>query len=44
MTRPDVDVAILGGGIAGLWLLARLKRAGYSALLIEREALGAGQT
>jgi len=42
--RPDVDVAILGGGIAGLWLLARLKRAGYAALLIEREALGAGQT
>ncbi|QDO95778.1 FAD-dependent oxidoreductase [Ferrovibrio terrae] len=44
MTRPDVDVAILGGGIAGLWLLARLKRAGYSALLIESAALGAGQT
>ena len=44
MTRPDVDVAILGGGIAGLWLLSRLKRAGYSALLIESEALGAGQT
>lgn len=42
--RPDVDVAILGGGIAGLWLLARLKAAGYSALLIESEALGAGQT
>lgn len=44
MTRPDVDVAILGGGIAGLWLLARLKAAGYSVLLIESEALGAGQT
>lgn len=42
--RPDVDVAILGGGIAGLWLLARLKRAGYAALLIEKDALGAGQT
>jgi glycerol-3-phosphate dehydrogenase len=42
--RPDVDVAILGGGIAGLWLLARLKAAGYSALLIESRALGAGQT
>lgn len=42
--RPDVDVAILGGGIAGLWLLARLKAAGYSALLIESEALGVGQT
>jgi len=42
--RPDVDVAILGGGIAGLWLLARLKAAGYAALLIENKALGAGQT
>ena len=44
MTQPDVDVAILGGGIAGLWLLARLKVAGYSALLIESGALGAGQS
>lgn len=39
-----VDVAVLGGGIAGLWLLARLRQAGYSALLLERHALGAGQT
>lgn len=39
-----VDVAILGGGIAGLWLLARLRQAGYSALLLESHALGAGQT
>lgn len=39
-----VDVAILGGGIAGLWLLARLRQAGYSALLLERHTLGAGQT
>lgn len=43
-SQPDVDVAILGGGIAGLWLLARLRRAGYSALLLESQALGAGQT
>lgn len=39
-----VDVAILGGGIAGLWLLARLRQAGYSALLLEGHALGSGQT
>jgi glycerol-3-phosphate dehydrogenase len=44
MNKPDVDVAILGGGIAGLWLLARLRRAGYSAVLLERHALGGGQT
>jgi glycerol-3-phosphate dehydrogenase len=39
-----VDVAIVGGGIAGLWLLARLRQRGYGALLIESERLGAGQT
>jgi glycerol-3-phosphate dehydrogenase len=44
MATRDVDVAILGGGIAGLWLLARLQAAGYSALLLENQALGAGQT
>ncbi|MBK8751104.1 MAG: FAD-dependent oxidoreductase [Candidatus Competibacteraceae bacterium] len=40
----SVDVAIVGGGIAGLWLLARLRQLGYGALLIESEQLGAGQT
>ena len=40
----NVDVAIVGGGIAGLWLLARLRQRGYGALLIESEQLGAGQT
>jgi glycerol-3-phosphate dehydrogenase len=38
------DVVICGGGVAGLWLLARLRRQGYRALLIESAALGAGQT
>ena len=40
----NIDVAIVGGGIAGLWLLARLRQRGYGALLIENERLGAGQT
>lgn len=44
MAQTDVDVAILGGGIAGLWLLARLRKAGYRALLLENAGLGAGQT
>lgn len=44
MAHTDVDVAILGGGIAGLWLLARLRKAGYSVLLLENAGLGAGQT
>ena len=39
-----VDIVIFGGGIAGLWLLNRLRQAGYQALLLENEALGAGQT
>lgn len=39
-----VDVAIFGGGIAGLWLLNRLRNAGFSALLFESGALGGGQT
>lgn len=40
----NIDIAIIGGGIAGLWLLARLRKRGYGALLIESEQLGAGQT
>jgi len=43
---PDVavDVLILGGGIAGLWLLDRLRHAGFSAALLEADRLGAGQS
>ena len=39
-----IDVAIIGGGIAGLWLLAQLRERGYGALLIESNQLGSGQT
>lgn len=39
-----VDVVVVGGGIAGLWTLARLQQAGYKAVLFESQALGAGQT
>jgi len=39
-----VDIVIIGGGIAGLWLLARLRQQGYQAILLEGQALGAGQT
>ncbi len=38
------DVTIIGGGIAGLWLLNRLRNDGYTALLFEHQALGGGQT
>jgi glycerol-3-phosphate dehydrogenase len=40
----SVDVLVIGGGIAGLWTLARLQQAGYKTVLLESQALGAGQT
>lgn len=40
----DFDIVIFGGGIAGLWSLARLRRAGYRTLLLEDRALGGIQT
>ncbi len=38
------DVLILGGGIAGLWTLARLRRDGFECVLVEPGSLGCGQT
>jgi len=38
------DIVIVGGGIAGLWLLNRLRKAGFTAILLEARALGGGQT
>lgn len=40
----EVDVAIVGGGIAGLWLLNRLRQLGFSAILLESSSLGGEQT
>ncbi len=40
----EKDVLIFGGGIAGLWILNRLRNEGYDALLLEKNRLGAGQT
>ncbi|MBF7730189.1 NAD(P)/FAD-dependent oxidoreductase [Pseudomonas sp. N040] len=40
----STDILIVGGGIAGLWLNARLRRLGYSTLLVERDSLGGGQS
>ena len=39
-----LDMLIVGGGIAGLWILTRAIKAGYSALLIEKGELGGGQS
>jgi glycerol-3-phosphate dehydrogenase len=39
-----LDIAIIGGGIAGLWTLNQLRNRGYSVALFEQEALGSYQT
>lgn len=48
MSQPvqdiHVDIAIIGGGVAGLWLLNRVCNAGYNAVLFEQSALGSNQT
>jgi glycerol-3-phosphate dehydrogenase len=43
-SKAVADIAIFGGGIAGLWLLNRLRQAGFSTLLFESSTLGGGQT
>ena len=40
----STDVLIVGGGIAGLWLNARLRRQGFATLLVENASLGGGQS
>lgn len=40
----ELDALILGGGVAGLWTLDELVRAGHDTLLIESGALGGAQT
>jgi glycine/D-amino acid oxidase-like deaminating enzyme len=44
MTEYQTDLVIIGGGVAGLWLLNRLCSAGYNTVLLEQTALGSGQT
>lgn len=44
MKPLELDAVIIGGGIAGLWTLSHLLAAGRSACLLEKSALGAGQS
>ena len=42
--KTKIDVVIFGAGIAGLWTFNRLKSLGYDVLLLEKKAIGCGQT
>ena len=44
MKQIEVDVLIVGGGVAGLWCLNRLVQEGYNAILFEKRTLGGAQT
>lgn len=43
-TIVELDIGIIGGGIAGLWLANRLNALGYRTALFEKKALGSDQT
>ncbi|MCQ2028307.1 NAD(P)/FAD-dependent oxidoreductase [Stutzerimonas zhaodongensis] len=40
----STDILIVGGGVAGLWLNARMRRLGYSTVLVDKGVLGGGQS
>jgi FAD dependent oxidoreductase len=40
----NYDIVICGGGVAGLWLLNILSKAGFDVLLLEKAAVGGVQT
>ncbi|GGK63770.1 FAD-dependent oxidoreductase [Amphritea balenae] len=44
MQTINTDLVIFGGGIAGLWLLNRVRQQGYDAILLETNTLGGGQS
>lgn len=48
MSNPShalhLDIAIIGGGVAGLWLANRARNAGFTVALFESAALGSAQT
>jgi len=43
-TEIHTDILLLGGGIAGLYLLKLLNNLGYDCILVEKNQLGGGQT
>ena len=43
-SNAELDVLVVGGGVAGLWCLNALVDAGCNAALLESKALGTGQS
>ena len=41
---PDYDIAIIGGGVAGLWILNILISKGFNVILIDNKSIGGTQT
>ena len=44
MSKHTTQIAIIGGGLCGLWLLNILRQKGYDAWLFEKDSLGGVQT
>jgi hypothetical protein len=42
--EAETDILIFGAGGAGLWTAAKLRAAGYSCVILESNAIGAGQS
>lgn len=42
--QTNTQIAILGGGVCGLWLLNQFSNQGYQTLLFEKGELGSGQS
>lgn len=40
----DIDIAIIGGGVAGLWILNILVSKGFTVILIDSKSIGGTQT
>ena len=44
MQKLTTDIVIVGGGIAGLWMLNSLTKQGYDVLLLEAQTIGGKQS
>jgi len=44
MSTLKTDIVIVGGGVAGLWMLNSLSKRGFDVILLEADTLGGGQS